>query len=334
VQELAARDFLMTQDYYSALARVVMASARNDPQLRNMIYGLARHKLRRQVDWEIRERLDTCGSKKLLALETAIGQIEADLARDKPPKYANWENQDQSPRVQGAIEIIPPSQLKPPPYQIEGELTPDHSVRRSFGLRVVIPSLGVMILGVLAYLAFQREFQNSSYPGAESHSNVSSSDKRRDLPGVPIPSSYGVYAIANGQLAELEPLPIRVPDGRTAGSAAIATKSTTTLANGRIKFIVFKRDLVSNVPEKVAVRALTCVSCVDSAEATSTNAVGEAWAIRGISYDMRVAPVGGNPAMIVIRGADPDFSFPAGRYALVLKGVAYDFSIEPDLKKH
>jgi hypothetical protein len=323
----------MNEDYYSSLAQVVMASARNDPQLRNMIYDLARHKLRRRVDWELKERVDTDGSKQLLALESAIEQIEADLARDILPNYANLEDRDHSPGAQGTIEIIPPSQLKLPPYQLEGEFTPVYPARRSFRIRAVIPVLGVMILGVFAYLAFQREFRNSSYPDGESHSNTSSPGKRSDLPSVPLPKSYGVYAIANGQLAELEPLPIRVPDGRTAESAAIATKTTTTLANGRIKFIVFKRDLVSNVPEKVAVRALTCVNCVDSAEATTTNAGGEAWAIRGISYDMRIAPVSGNPAMIIIRDADPDFSFPAGRYALVLKGVAYDFSIGPDLKK-
>jgi hypothetical protein len=37
--------------------------------------------------------------------------------------------------------------------------------------------------------------------------------------------------------------------------------------------------------------------------------------------------------MIILRAAAADFSFPAGRYCLVLKGVAYDFSVEPDLKK-
>ena len=32
--------------------------------------------------------------------------------------------------------------------------------------------------------------------------------------------------------------------------------------------------------------------------------------------------------MILIRPADADFSFPAGRYALVLKAAAYDFSVD------
>ena len=60
----------------------------------------------------------------------------------------------------------------------------------------------------------------------------------------------------------------------------------------------------------------------------TTDNVGDTWAIRGVSYELKVAPVDGNPAMIVIRPADAGFSFPAGRYALVLKGAAYDFTVD------
>ena len=43
---------------------------------------------------------------------------------------------------------------------------------------------------------------------------------------------------------------------------------------------------------------------------------------------MKVAPLDSNPAMILIRPASPDFLFPAGRYALILKTMAYDFSVD------
>ena len=43
---------------------------------------------------------------------------------------------------------------------------------------------------------------------------------------------------------------------------------------------------------------------------------------------MKVAPVADNPEMILIRPEHPEFVFPAGRYALVLKGVAYDFTLD------
>ena len=51
------------------------------------------------------------------------------------------------------------------------------------------------------------------------------------------------------------------------------------------------------------------------------------WAIRGTSYDLRVAPVNGNAEMLLLRPGNPDFVFPAGRYGLVLKGQAFDFSV-------
>ena len=51
------------------------------------------------------------------------------------------------------------------------------------------------------------------------------------------------------------------------------------------------------------------------------------WAVRGVAYAMKVAPVQGNPEMIVIRPQTDDFVFPAGRYALVLKALAYDFTV-------
>ena len=43
---------------------------------------------------------------------------------------------------------------------------------------------------------------------------------------------------------------------------------------------------------------------------------------------MKVAPLGDNPEMIVIRPDPANFVFPAGRYALVLKGVGYDFTVD------
>ena len=45
---------------------------------------------------------------------------------------------------------------------------------------------------------------------------------------------------------------------------------------------------------------------------------------------MKMAPVTDNPEMIVIR-PDADLVFPAGRYALVLEGVAYDFTVDGPL---
>ena len=65
----------------------------------------------------------------------------------------------------------------------------------------------------------------------------------------------------------------------------------------------------------------------DAAGKARTIDVEKSWAVRGKSYEMKVAPVSGSDEMIVIRPDDPDFLFPAGRYALLLNGQAYDFSV-------
>jgi hypothetical protein len=65
-------------------------------------------------------------------------------------------------------------------------------------------------------------------------------------------------------------------------------------------------------------------------KAITTN-VEDAWVVRNNSYQMRVAPVASNPEMILIRPDTPDFALAPGRYALVLKGVGYDFTLDGPL---
>ena len=59
----------------------------------------------------------------------------------------------------------------------------------------------------------------------------------------------------------------------------------------------------------------------------NTAQVDDEWTIRNASYELRVAPVSENPDMLMFRPEDPEFVFPAGRYALVLKGQAFDFTV-------
>jgi hypothetical protein len=148
---------------------------------------------------------------------------------------------------------------------------------------------------------------------------------------LPVPTEYGAFAVVNGKLAELEPLPIKVPDSRVAISAAISAPSRTHFPNGQFQFVIFRRDLTNNAPDRVAVRVVAQVMRVltfDSAGHAKTTDDGQSWVIRNNSYQMRVAPFGDNPEMIVIRSDPTDFTFPAGRYALVLKGVGYDFTVD------
>lgn len=149
---------------------------------------------------------------------------------------------------------------------------------------------------------------------------------------MPLPTEYGVYAIANGQLTELDLLPIRAPDQRVAVSASISTPSRVHLPNGRLQFVIFRRDLATNAPDRVSVRVVARVARVLAFNSTHAKVadVEESWVVRNSSYQMKVAPVADNPEMIVIR-PEADLVFPAGRYALVLKGLAYDFTVDGPL---
>ena len=151
----------------------------------------------------------------------------------------------------------------------------------------------------------------------------------RPDPGFPVPSSYGVFALDGGKLTELEPLPIRVPDPRVAISGVITAPSPTTLPDGQVQFVVFRRNLMNDAPDRVTVRVVAEVTralVFSGGKATMTNVDGS-WAVRSNSYEMKVGPVEGNPEMIVIRPLTDGFALPAGRYALVLKNAAYDFVV-------
>ena len=49
--------------------------------------------------------------------------------------------------------------------------------------------------------------------------------------------------------------------------------------------------------------------------------------MRGGAIDLRIAPVAANKEMILIRPADANFTLSPGRYVLMFKNQAYDFSV-------
>ncbi len=150
------------------------------------------------------------------------------------------------------------------------------------------------------------------------------------MPNFTLPTLYGVYAESGGKLWQLESLPIRVPDPRIAISTMISQPSPTTIPSGKIAFVAFRRDLISSAPDKVLVRVVARIvremkfSGVGPPKITT---IDDQWVVRSNSYEFDVAPLDDNPEMILIRAARPDFSLPAGRYALVLKGQAFDFDV-------
>jgi hypothetical protein len=149
-----------------------------------------------------------------------------------------------------------------------------------------------------------------------------------------IPTTFGVYAVSDGKLHTLEMLPGRAPNARVAISAAILTPSKTTLPDPHIKFIVFRRDSATNALERAEVRVIAKIAQAMKFDPTGKPIITKAedsWVIRNISYPYRTAPLKGQSDMYEVLG-DEDKPLQPGRYALILKDEAYDFSVAGEIK--
>jgi hypothetical protein len=146
-----------------------------------------------------------------------------------------------------------------------------------------------------------------------------------------LPTAYGIYAVSAGKLYELEMLQGRAPDARVAISAPIARRSETLLPNGHPKFVVFRRDSATNAPDLTEVRVIAKITqaiTFDAAGKPIAAPTEDVWVIRNISFPYRAAPLKDNPDMYEVESRDPDMELPPGRYALVLKGQIYDFTVD------
>jgi hypothetical protein len=254
-----------------------------------------------------------------------------------------------SPRT----EILPPLEFRVPTF---GTGLKGRQVGLRFGVQLVIATIGIGI-GIGIYTASlvgfdyrgnagQRQpgdvFNARFFPAAERADGPAAAAVPPNVPakstsagaqalGFPLPTMYGVYAASEGKLYELDLLPLKVPDARVAISAIFSAASRVALPEGKVEFIIFRRDLVSSAPTEVFVRVVARVmremKFNGARPPTTTNIDGE-YVIRSKSYVFRVAPLADNPEMVVLRPAASQEGLSPGRYALVLAGKGYDFTIE------
>jgi hypothetical protein len=315
----------MQQDYYAILTSLIAASAANNPEARKRVYELARYELRRRLTSRAKEFGQFDEAEHLRAFETAIERIEADL-RGNPAEREHFGANHVTAVVDSSVEIIPPAGHVPLPPQSQDAFSRARaSPKASSAIWSVLPLVGAAILGVATYVAVERGVHEKPL---QSDQNIPDKNTSPQSVALPLPVAYGVYAVADGRLTELEPLPIKVIGHGIAATGIISTVSKAKLPNGRIQFVIFRRELVNNAPEKVVVQAVAPVTPAQSSgEGETLGNLNGSWAIGNTSYQMKVAPIRGRSGMIVIRPADSKFSFPTGRYVLVLNRLAYDFSV-------
>ena len=353
-------------DFAIVLSRVI-SSIENDPaQLRNTVYELARIKLQaelsqREAPINVSEKGDLA-----LALESAIDRVETVYSKhdhlrvlQSLDRLTNSSEVDASEiTIEGrksALIIRPPSPRTThlPSFStgVVGDWRKAKPSWHCMGAAPLARAAVVAILAVLLCAVLYRQFglfgRQASQPFASVHKIerpqakpvVQASADDLQLPittpppqplGFPLPTVYGIYAVSGGQLFELEPLVGRVPDQRVFMSTPVKMASRTVLPDGRAVFIIYRRDAANSAPERVSVRVIAKVlraMTFNAAGQASTTNVQDTWTIRNISYDFRVAPLGEGSEMLMIKPDNEDFVFPAGRYGLVIKGQAYDFTV-------
>jgi hypothetical protein len=340
---------------FALLLSQMINTVKEDPeQLRLTIYDFARAKLKNDMSWaDEEERKRIAG-----ALETAIIGVEQFSQRPAPPRQ-----QQQLPAYgqQTAEAVSDANYAEAPPLRwVDAETVVRPAPKGRFGSggrttsrragilqNLAIFALILIIAGAVAIFYLQREallrLRLPTQPETVSTSANTTQPPPSSAvataapapPPFPLPSVYGVYALNKGVLSELDTLSAQVPDRRVAMSTPITSVSHTVLPEGETKFIVFRRDVASNAPEKVDVRVVAQVMRAISFGANgkrSITPVSDAWSIRNISRGFRVRPIPGNPEMVLIQPENADTSLAPGRYALALQGQAYDFTVAGQIK--
>ncbi len=323
----------------------MIESVKNSPEdIRQVIYDLARYKLQEQLlhaSTEEREHTQQ-------ALEGAIRGVEAFSKKHVhilPPEFQSQLNGLGTASTDRKLSFPELAPQVGPRSRLDSERNAGGSVHK-YSPWPYLRRTAAMIICLVAILVAVQQREGLLYlahnlPKLEWKTAVEERSAPTQISNDPFvsallpaksatlrPPDYGVYAISNDALIDLSLLPGRPPDIRVAVSAALTTPSRTILPNGHPKFIIFSRDLASTIGDHAEVRIIAKVAREFSANVAGKKPAADAWVIRNISFPFRLSPVNDNPKMIELHSEDPALELPPGRYALVLKTQAFDFSVE------
>lgn len=327
-------------EFALVLSRVI-DSTRNDPdELRRAIYDLARYKLQEQLA----DANPQDSAKTQQALEIAIQGVEAFAVKHDSgnlrPIALPFAPQALGPR--GTLPHAP--EVEQQLHRQFGSSQPrrpaaERALRRPVYLRWAALVVAVAVVAGIA--VSQKDRLRATLAPQATNKPVIRAEPSQPAPAPPpaspppapapvapdplLPKSYGVFAVSNGKLFELQPLPGRAPDLRVAVSAAIQGKSQTVLTDGAPRFIIFRRD--AGVVDNPDVRIVARIGRDFSGEPKIPGESNDIWVMRNITFPFRAGPIEGRPDMYEIRNNDDQRPLSPGRYALVLKGQAFDFSI-------
>lgn len=344
-------------DYYSVLQNVIHLTMKDPAQMRGLVYEMARITLRREAWNKFPPLQGQALRQHLNTLEDAIARVELDAQakalaeRQTPPRIAYEKDEVKSrevvplPERPSLAETTRVFAVEEAPRANRAKAETSEG-RGGFNLVAMAQLVVASFIGVaiFAFLTGQVEIggwsKRKTEQTAEAPASVQAAAEQPAAvtpvaaasapppPPFPLPQNYGVYVVDNGQLVELERMTLRVPDPRVFFSPDITTPSRITLSNGKPTFVVFRRELANGAPEKAPVRVVARIvreTTFRNGRPVTAN-VDSVWRIRNNAHDLKVGPIADQREMISI-APEADYELPAGRYALVINGIGYDFNV-------
>ncbi|WP_049819994.1 hypothetical protein [Bradyrhizobium japonicum] len=329
-------------EFALVLSRIISSVSSDQDSLRQTVYDLARYKLSEQLQSSGMPASEELKARE--ALEVAIQGVEAfsrntELQLPVPPRAAPAPLAISDLRGQTERDTARTVWSDAPSHEF-GSVA---SKRRNGPLAATVRTLAVLVSLVCGLLAVvyrddlvlmgrRLQLANSAVGTPKRADRVVSVEPAK--PTRLLPTDFGVYALSENTLFELDPLPNKAQDARVAISPTMGLTKQPVLQDGHPRFIVYRREAAQNIPERAELRIIAKVAHSINYDAAGkpVETPDDGWYIRNISFPYRVSPIKENAEMYEIQPENGGAGLSPGRYGLVLKGQLYDFVIGGEVK--
>lgn len=313
---------------------------------RQMVYDLARYKLQEQFTYADARNID----QMKRALEVAIEEVEK-FSRDQAPLERLPSQQLTSSKATetGGLLVSGDATVLRSRIEISRSKLPAISgpllsvIKRTAAILLAVGAVILIVSQRDNIAALRRQISSQAHeiaqvsPKPETTITVAKPEMVTPAPPPPtrvLPTDYGIYSLIDDKsLAELNATGVMAPDMRIAISPEFKKPDRPHLPNGRVKFIVFRRDAANVIPERVEVRVVAKIAREFSTDAAGKNLGGgeDVGVIRNFAYPFRVSPIPGKPEMYELHTGDSGLELAPGHYVLSLGSQAYYFQVDGEI---
>jgi hypothetical protein len=338
-------DLPANQVQFALVISRMLETVKNDAEARRqMVYDLARYKLQEQFTYADAKNID----QMKRALEIAIEEVEK-FSRDEAPLERLPSQQLTSSKETGSLLVSGDATVLQSGIGTSRSKLPENSgpllpvIKRTAAILLAVGAV-ILIVSQRDNIAALRRLMSSQPPEIALHApkpetTITVAKPEMVTPAAPaptrvLPTDYGTYALIDDKsLAELNATGVMAPDMRIAISPEFKKPDRPHLPNGRVKFIVFRRDAANVIPERVEVRVVAKVAREFSTDAAGKNLGGgeDVGVIRNFAYPIRVSPIPGKPEMYELHTGDSGLDLPPGHYVLSLGTQAYYFQVDGEI---